>query len=349
MELRPREQVLRVEALDALRGLFALSVAVYHLSVWTGGLEGRARDASVVLGVYAVQGFFLISGFCFFKLYGRARFGWPELKRFHIRRFMRIAPLFYAALVLSYTVGQPVNPNAGWDRWLENLTLSFALFHPNHALVLGGWSVGIEYVFYAALPLLVMLTRSRLALYAGTAVLMACAVPYTFDKVEHAPTAQQFHTYVQVANHAFLFLLGGVIAEAERSIDRRIPLLLTLALIAPGAWYLASAQPSISDHVEVMIGVARVKYVAACAGVVALFAFTSNPRARAWVIARKLGDISYSVYLVHPFAWLLVSRLVRGYAPLSQLACGVVATLALASCTERWLERPLIALGRKWS
>src|SRR5262249_25854745 len=60
--LRPR--LLRVEALDALRGLFALSVAVYHLTVWTGGLDGRARDASVVLGVYAVQGFFIISGFC---------------------------------------------------------------------------------------------------------------------------------------------------------------------------------------------------------------------------------------------------------------------------------------------
>src|SRR5687768_8810778 len=86
-----RVQPERVEALDILRGLMALFVAVYHLGVWTRAFEGGARSAVVVLGVYSVEGFFLISGFCFFHLYAGQRFDQQELTRFHIKRFFRIA------------------------------------------------------------------------------------------------------------------------------------------------------------------------------------------------------------------------------------------------------------------
>lgn len=340
----------RVEALDALRGMFALAVAVYHLTVWTGALEGAARDASVVAGVYSVQGFFIISGFCFFRLYTRAQFDWPALKRFHIRRFMRIAPLFYAALLLSYAVGKPVNPAADWGRWLENMTLSFALFHPNHAMVMGGWSIGIEYLFYAALPLLVWIARSPLALGACAAALIACAVPYTFGKVERAPLPQQFHTYVQVANHAFLFLLGGLVAELHRRSRWRMPGAIALGSIALLAFAVVRTQPTVVDHLEVMIGFVRVKYVLVCLAIVALAAFARNSISPLAAPLRKLGDISYSVYLVHPFAWLLTAAVVRDHVdPPAQLLLGVLATLALAACTERWLERPLLSLGRRWT
>src|SRR5262245_54957170 len=99
---RPLALTERVEALDMLRGLMTLAVAVYHMAGWTRAFAGEsARGAVVLLDIYSVQGFFILSGFCFFALYREQRFGLAELKRFHVRRFLRIAPLYYLALALT--------------------------------------------------------------------------------------------------------------------------------------------------------------------------------------------------------------------------------------------------------
>jgi len=342
----------RLGALDELRGLMALSVAVYHLAVWTHALEGSARNASIVLGIYSVQGFFMISGLCFFALYGRTRFDREALQGFFWRRFLRIAPLFYCAIALSYVCGNPVNPSAGLARFAENLTLSFGLFHPNHALVLGGWSIGIEWLFYAVFPLLAWLIRRRVWLYAACALSALFAVPYTFGTVEALSGAAQFNAYVQVPNHAFLFLVGGVLADLRERTQLRLPALFVgLSAVGLGGLWLG-VQPEIVDHASVMVRWPRVKYLVLCAAVVLLCALCSarsalQPSAAARPL-RLLGELSYSVYLMHPFAWLGVSRLAPpGTAPLTCLLLGLCATLLLSFCTYRLIERPAMQLGRR--
>ena len=351
---RPVARAPHLPALDELRGLMAACVALYHMVVWTRAPASGARTASIALGIYSVQGFFLISGLCFFALYGRTRFDRGQLASFYVRRFMRIAPLFYVAIALSYLAGNPVNPNAGAWRFLENLSLSFGLFHPNHALVLGGWSIGIECLFYAAFPLLALITRRRLWLYVGCVLSSSFALPYTFWVVERLSGSAQFNAYVQVGNHAFLFLLGGVIADVRERTRLRLP--------AAGVWLLAlatgflvlRAQTEIVDHASVMVDWQRVKYVALCTWVVLLCGLcrpsvAPQPSAAARGM-RWLGDVSYSVYLMHPFAWLWLSRVMPGSWPvLLQLGLGLVATLALAHCTHRLIERPAIALGKRWT
>ena len=348
-----KEQHGRLDVLDALRGLMALAVAIYHLDVWTEALSGRAHTCAVIAGIYSVQGFFIISGFCFFMLYGRTRFGWPELKRFHTRRFLRIAPLLYAAIALSYLTGTLSDPRAGLLRLAENMTLSFALFHPNHALVLGGWSIGIEYLFYAVFPLLALLTRRRVALYALLFLALAWALRVTFVAIEAAPQRAQFNVYVSVSNHAFLFLVGGVIADLRERTSFRCSLGSATALALGLGWLALRAQPEVQDHIAVMIGWARVKYLAVCTALVLVGALCRPTR---WGVPRPLrwlGDVSYSVYLMHPFAWLIVSHassaLLPNLSPALRLTCGLALTLVLAACSERLVERPAIALGRRLS
>ena len=339
----------RVVMLDALRGVFALSVALYHLGVWTRAFEGELRTAVVVAGVYGVEGFFIISGFCFFHLYADTRLDWDELRRFHLKRFFRIAPLYYCAMLLgvAFALDQTVGPRVTPARVVENVTLSFGLIHPNHSMVIGGWSIGLEYVFYLVFPALLWLARSRLVLYLLAVSLALWALPYVFVVVETAAEPRRLHAYVQIPNHAFQFLLGAIGADLRARIALRAAAWWSLPAIALAWWLALRGQAPFSDHLEVMVSMARIRYLALCAFTVLLVAFTRAPAARLLRPFAWLGELSYSVYLMHPFAFFAIDGLVSGLSPLLQVCSGLAATLALAALTRAVIERPSEALGRR--
>lgn len=330
----------------------ALSVAVYHLSIWTAlsAIGTRANNLTAILGNYGVEGFFIVSGFCFFHLYGEAEWSLGALRRFHIKRFFRIAPLYYLAVALNLALGLHVGPSVTPRMLAENATLTFGLFHPNHSLVLGGWSIGIEYVFYLAFPLLAFLTRRKILLVGLTLAFLALAWPWTFGAVQTATHLgdQKFHAYVQVPNHAFLFLLGGILAWARRTIPWRLTWPWFLAALLLVALAALPRGPVSYDHFDIMAGTARVKYVGLCFLTVGLFAFYSAPD-RPW---RKpltfLGDASYSIYLLHPFAILAIQLWPSHKAhPGLAFALALASTLLIAGMVYRWVEKPAMALGRR--
>jgi peptidoglycan/LPS O-acetylase OafA/YrhL len=97
---KPRKYLI---FLDSLRGLAALYVLLYHLAVMPHpALHVPAWAASVVLsGGTGVTLFFIASAF---SLCHSARPGEDkgnELIAFYLRRFFRIAPLFYAVIVAT--------------------------------------------------------------------------------------------------------------------------------------------------------------------------------------------------------------------------------------------------------
>jgi len=334
----------------------ALSVAVYHFSVSSAlgvtNAGSHTNEIISILGNYGVEGFFIVSGFCFFHLYGRSEWSGRSLANFHIKRFFRIAPLFYAAILANALLGE----NVGWGFepriLVENLSFTFGLsynlnyFHPNHSLVLGGWSIGLEYMFYFAFPLMAFLTRRTWAMVLLLGILIWVAYPWTFHEVPMASLEHEmkFHTYVRLPNHAFLFLLGGLLARIRSWTAWRLPLwgfaLSLLAVIALGWPY----GRRFYDVWDVMSGLARVRYVGLCFLVTAAFAFYEVPRTWLRTALVHLGDTSYSVYLLHPFMMLLVTRVATG---IPALLLGLVLTLGLATLVYRYMERPAMGLGKR--
>ena len=339
----------RVAALDALRGLMALAVVIYHLGALTGAFSGPLRTAVVLLGVYSVEGFFVISGFCFFHLYAGTALHGPALLRFHRKRFLRIAPVFYLAVALSLATDPMFRAVCSPRRLLENLSLTFGLFHPNHALVIGGWSIGLEYVFYLALPVLLWLGRRPLALYALAVVLVLWSLPFVFDKVQATEGVfRRFDVYVELPNHAFLFVLGALIADMRRRVQLRMPLIVVLAASCALCLLAVWQQSPFADHIDVMVGHARVRYLVACTGVVLLFALAAWPGNGIARPLAHLGELSYALYLMHPIAWLLLAKLAPAIgSPALQVAAGMAAALALAELVHRTVELPFMRLARR--
>ncbi len=104
------------------------------------------------------------------------------------------------------------------------------------------------------------------------------------------------------------------------------------------------------DHFVVMEGSPRYAFAFLCLGVAALFAFRDFPPSALKRAGIFLGAISYSVYLVHPFAREALERLgPEGMAPVLGFTCALALTLLLATLTHRWIERPAMALARRWT
>ncbi len=327
----------------------ALAVVVYHTSLWTElfAPAGNTTTMLAKLGIYGVQGFFVISGFCFFHLYGETRFDGPALKAFFLKRWMRLAPLFFVVVGLNLLFHQKAGPDVSLRMLAENVTLTFGFFHPNHALAVGGWSIGVEAVFYTALPSLILFTRWHKGfLYLFAAILVWASTAWTLHWVLEAEPWNRFHMYVQVFNHAFLFLLGGILAHLRSITSFRLkplPFAAMLAALAAITFYL---HRGFYDHFDIMAGPERYQFSALCVAVVGCFAFIDmkeSARIHPFVV---LGDWSYGTYLLHPLAnalllWVGLKK--QGWPTFS---LGLALTLVLAQWAHRLIEKPAMALAR---
>lgn len=89
--------------IDALRGLAIFAVLIVHANQAVDGLP-RWMNAILSQGARGVQLFFIVSAFTLFlSLSSRKSSEAKPILNFFLRRFFRIAPLFYSA-VLSYIV-----------------------------------------------------------------------------------------------------------------------------------------------------------------------------------------------------------------------------------------------------
>lgn len=157
----------RLPKVDALRGLAAVMVILVHgLSV--DFIPGFPKLLGEIFyqGKRGVQLFYIISAFTlFYSFHSR----WGErnlLLRFFIRRFFRIAPLYYLAIfiyLVARTIHLAPKPSdfPGLISVLANLFFIHG-FNPYwiNEVVPGGWSIGVEMPFYVIFPLLVFQIRS---------------------------------------------------------------------------------------------------------------------------------------------------------------------------------------------
>jgi peptidoglycan/LPS O-acetylase OafA/YrhL len=153
----------KLNYIDAIRGIAILMVIVHHTA--QQGTINAPYPISVILslGTRGVQLFFIASAFTLFRSYkNRNSFEKSPTKNFFIRRFFRIAPIYYLAIIY-FILHQYINV----PYWLGNQPyisvynkISNILFLHGfspywiNSLVPGGWSIAVEMMFYALFPFL---------------------------------------------------------------------------------------------------------------------------------------------------------------------------------------------------
>jgi len=141
---------------DALRLTAITAVVVSHLGQTTGiSIMGHAFTW---LGTWGVDCFFVLTGFLLSQRFleaflGRKRF--PSSKQYFLRRFLRIYPLYFFALLISICVvtASGLAPSIG--NVLAHLLLLHGLF-PQYVGTINAplWTMSVDAQFYVVLPLI---------------------------------------------------------------------------------------------------------------------------------------------------------------------------------------------------
>lgn len=347
----------RLDYIDALRGVAISGVVLVHCGQVIAGLPELMQNVTDY-GGRGVQLFFVLSSLVLATVYsGRA----VNNRDFLARRFFRIAPMFYLAAVF-YSVTNGFGPQrfAPEGIGIHQLVLTGLFLHgwsrdSFNAVVPGGWSIADEAMFYLIFRWLIMrITNLRRAVFmfmaaAGLARLTVAAVPRLYGHDELSVVFANFSFPAQLA--AFL---GGLVVFEVLRMPRLIEIRdrgRVLSGVGLAAVIGAIAVVSLCN-VQWLRNtlVADVLFIGLVVGVA-----LARP---VWLVngvMTKLGEISFSVYLLH-FAILdgvnfWVVPLLLDFSPVGQLVIvfGLVLSAAavVGSITYRYIEMPGINLGRR--
>lgn len=320
----------RLRELDALRGLSALAVALYHYSYFIGFvLPGTALpDWQLRWGDAGVKLFFAISGFAMLATLERT----ASLPAFAMARGRRLLPEYWVAMVLTGSVAWALGPDrlrlAPVD-WLANLPL---LQTWTGVPMVDGvyWTLNVEILFYAWIALLWRLGATRRV---DRLVLCWMALRLVCWLLPVPPRMLQ----VLLIDHAAWFSIGLIawpIWRGTASWREQLPLFGTVVAVTA------------------LTGDRSAAWLAA--GLALLLSATVTRRMR-WLATPALlwlGSVSYAFYLLHAgIGYAIIVRLQAAgvsvnVAPFLALA----ATLALSAIVARLCEsaRERRQVPRSW-
>jgi peptidoglycan/LPS O-acetylase OafA/YrhL len=357
----PQEAVLQrnlrravIPGLDAVRAFAALLVVLYHFGIATSVMH---------LGNLGVEIFLTLSGFLitWLLLQEQNRDGAIRLGRFYARRSLRIFPAFYVYGLSSLTLLALSHRQIPWGQFaaafLYVTDFRIGLGYSEHYLLAHTWSLALEEQFYLLWPLGIVLCRGdkqRL-----TRLLVACIALIWIHRAWLVIGGRESSVYLYVFPDVRMdqLLIGCLVAVVlERGLlwrwwafvcrDRFLPVIVALCLA------LSAHAEAVSNYTYLHLIGFVVDPLLAAILIVQVIAWSTEPSWSwlSWPSVRRLGKISYSVYLYHVIfmttgVHLLLGRYLRWW-PLV-LAVKIGSTVLLAGASFVAVEKPFLRLKKR--
>lgn len=364
----------RIESLDAFRGACALTVFLTHWFVWANfppvGATGRLLHDCLETGYQlfgtiiwnsdgqhpAVLAFFVLSGFCIHTAQARraARGATaPEWRRYFLSRGRRILPVYWwgtllgVGLVALQTTWPSANPlfapqvAGGWRDLLVRLFAVTAVVPGD--VILGNWSlntVSSEIAIYALYPLLFFGTRRLgwMPVLAGLIVLQFAGLAL----LPYVPLHWLFGSPLLMGAYWYLGMLA---AEWHAKGGRPVP--GWTVLLAWGLFLAVRALPfSPASHVFIQLvrALGFAFLVLWLVGRESRDPSTVRSGPLRWL--RPVGQVSYSLYAVHPPV-IMATTWALGFLPgyrsnAFQLLLTLIVPLLVTVVTYWLVERPYL-------
>jgi len=339
-------------SIDGLRGYLALFVFLHHSAIWYFFLRFHqwGPPPSRVyshFGPTSVALFFMITGFLFFSKLLNARSGTMDWLKLYVSRVFRILPLYLVALLALFLI---VGVLSGFVlheplfeffsqlfQWLFFMEPDINGINGTRLIVAGViWSLAFEWLFYFSLaPFGYFLFKIKTS---GSILVFTIIFFALFIMVIY-----QFYPYLAIQRMSPF--LGGIAAallvrnqKLKQLATAKLSSILVLLLFVAGVFLF----PSVYELPSLMC-VSLAFILIACGN--NLFGVLTNST------SRLLGQVSYSIYLLHGILLFLTFRFAIGFptaanfSPVlhwSVIAICSALLVVLCTFTYRFIELPFI-------
>lgn len=324
-------------------------------------------------GWLGVDLFFVLSGFLITEILMNTVHQPGYLRNFYMRRFLRIFPLFYLALVICLLVLPNISSlglqtgyytdNQFW-LWTYLQNWLFIFKEPyGDKMLLHTWSLAVEEQFYLVWPLLILLfkTPKRLLLIMLLILLLAGMGRYLVwsYKVEDLAYSS-LYTFTRIDG----LCIGSMVALLQKINPDFLkkfntPVVLLMALINFG-FYFINNQSGFTLPYLAFVGYTT---FAVLFGLLVYEAVNGRSRIIHWLLDNRplkfFGKISYGLYVWHwPVYILLFDRtrdwiMTRGTAlRMAELSSGIFVTFAavlVSVLSYQLYEKPFLSLKKRFS
>lgn len=376
MKKKPTEKThVYFPGLHGLRFFAALLVVFGHVELlkdYHGFPNAHSHPAVYEMGRMGVTFFFVLSGFLitYLLLTERRVAGTIAVRKFYVRRVLRIWPLYFLLVALAFFV-LPRLPFFHVPALSPEMPTYFGYTLPLFVCLLPQlalsvyppvpfaeplWSIGVEEQFYLLWPLLLKRVRNVFALSVGVVVagFLVKQLALTLGSQSRDPEALKYWNYV-VSFFYFTRIecmavgaLGAWLVFAGR---RAVPGFLYHRATQLAVYALTAYALLTPAHKPVF----NYTLYSALFGVIILNIAT-NPRSLVRVesrVFRFLGNISYSVYMFHEIAIKISMNALRSFggakfddaaSNVALYALSLLLTLGLASLSYLFFESLFLRL-----
>ncbi len=337
----------RLAHIDALKGIGIVYIVLFHAVNLSPGTYPSFLYNLFASGWSGIQLFYMVSAYSLWRTFAqREASASHSILAFYIRRFFRIAPLYYVVLIWYIVLYGFSSPSWGFTATLFTLTNGFFPAW-DAGTINGGWAVTTGVVFYILAPLF-------------------------FVFIKNLPAAVGFLLGSLVVYHGQNYILGGMVA----------PELLTFYFLSQAPYfflgvvmyYILHGAPAAEPRKEAKAGKSTV-YLVLSGLAILILAITNDKSYNQFLLVVLLlafgvalaraphrylvnrftifvGRLSYSAYLIH-FAVLVMlapyyDAMIAKNGILLNLAYGVavfVITIIISELTFVAIEEPGRKLG----
>jgi len=317
---------------DFLRLLFASLVFVFHLVVLANLADGTKLENNLAhLAELSIQGFFIISGAL---VYG-SLLNSDGLRDYFDKRFRRLYPAYFVVILIPAIASLLLSgQSTGVLRYLASNSVFLNFLEPNLPGLFDGqrqtevngalWTLKIEVMFYALLPLLGWILAKFHKAKWGILASIYIGAEIWRANIGHfdIPIAKQL---VHQLPGQMSFFVAGITLWIFRDKAEKF----ALVAIPIGLIILAV---SYAQHLEVVRAVGL-------AVIVAGIAYSPGPKLN---VARH-GDISYGVYITHfPIINTFLAIGVFAYNPWAGVIASTIAIAVSSMLLWKFVERPFL-------
>jgi peptidoglycan/LPS O-acetylase OafA/YrhL len=319
-----------------------------------------------VIGKLGVVLFFVLSGMLitYLLLHEESQEQSISIKKFYIRRILRIWPLYFLVVVFALFIAPRIAffhldncESALSDTTVWPISLLFLFFMPNGVMAYFGvvpyvvqtWSIGVEEQFYLTWPLLIKKIKNRALLFPGIFIAYN-AIKLVLIALQHTlPVCKillQFWYYFNIDCMALGSLAAYIMFYQKTKIQRVLfhPVLqattLALLVVLIGIGYQFPYM-----HFE-MYGILFTIVVINLAFNPQTILKLENP------VFNYLGKISYGIYMYHFIALTIAIRLLQYTGLVNSFlvyVLGFTVTVLLAAFSYHFFEAWFLKVKRRFA